>query len=283
MESTRHKFPLAVCQSAPRFGDVARNAEALTALTSQVQADLLLTPELSLTGYDLRDRVHEVGVATNEMPRLVSVPTQRAVAIGFVETSDQAIPYNSAVVVYESAVLHRHRKVHLPTYGMFDEARYFGRGDTVQAFELNGWRFGLLICEDFWHPSLVYLLACQRIDVLLVMAAAPGRGAWQGGEHNYFGSADVWERIARAYAQLYGIYVALCNRVGVEGAVTFAGGSLVVAPSGRVLARAGGAEEVLAVELDRAALLSARRPYAHLRDEDPAFVQRELTRIAALP
>jgi predicted amidohydrolase len=66
-------------------------------------------------------------------------------------------------------------------------------------------------------PGLVYVLASRGIDVLLVQAAAPGRGVWTGGEHGAFASADIWERMARTTAQLYGIYVVLVNRVGRGG------------------------------------------------------------------
>ncbi|MBR9988764.1 MAG: hypothetical protein KFH98_03355, partial [Gemmatimonadetes bacterium] len=122
-------------------------------------------------------------------------------------------------------------------------------------------------------------MARRGIDALLVQAAAPGRGARDDSGDGRFASADVWERIARTTAQLYGIYVALCNRSGVEGAVTFAGGSLVAGPDGSILARAGDrGEEVLSVELTRGALRAARRPYSHERDDDPGLVMRELAR-----
>ncbi|HEX6558986.1 MAG TPA: nitrilase-related carbon-nitrogen hydrolase, partial [Longimicrobiales bacterium] len=152
----------------------------------------------------------------------------------------------------------------------------------VQAFDLNGWRIGVLICEDFWHPLLTYLHALQGVHALLVMAAAPGRGAWTGGEAGaFFASSDSWERIARTYAQLYGIYVVICNRCGVEGGVTFAGESIAVAPDASVLARAGTGEALLTVELQAEAVRTARTPYAHIRDEDAALAVREIQRIAA--
>lgn len=274
-------FRLAVLQSAPRLGDAGANAERLRALAASAQADLVLTPELSLTGYDLRDRVHAVALTADAAASTLALEGEQSVAVGMVERSDMTVPFNAALVVRGRGILHHHRKIHLPTYGMFDEGRYFGRGTRVDAFVLQDWRLGLLICEDFWHPSLIYLLACQRIEALLVMAAAPGRGVWEGGEHGPFASADVWERIARTYAQLYGIYIALANRVGVEGGVTFAGGSLVVAPTGEVITRAATIQdELLEVELVRGELERARRPYAHIRDEDPDFVLRELQRVA---
>src|SRR5690606_34407176 len=102
------------------------------------------------------------------------------------------------------------------------------------------------------------LHAMQGIHALLVMAAAPGRGAAEGGENGgFFASSDSWERIARTMAQLYGIYVVVCNRCGVEGAVTFAGESIAVAPDTRVLARAGVQEERIDIVLDRDELIRA--------------------------
>jgi predicted amidohydrolase len=273
-------FRLAVSQSAPRLADVSWNTERICAAANAQRADLLLTPELSLTGYDVRDRVHDLALPLAELAASFPWPGQGAIAIGFIERGNDHVPYNSAAVVRADELLFHHRKIYLPTYGMFDEGRYFGRGESVLPFELGGWRFGLLICEDFWHPALAYLLACQAIDVLLVLAAAPGRGAWAGGETSDFASGDVWLRMARTTAQQYGIYVALCNRVGVEGAVTYGGGSVVVKPDGDVLHALEG-EETSTVELARAELQRARRPYAHIRDESPHIVLRELQRIVS--
>jgi predicted amidohydrolase len=201
------------------------------------------------------------------------------VVIGLPESAP-AGPYNSAAALRHGRVLHRHRKLYLPTYGMFDEGRWFGRGTSLDTWEAApGWQAGVLICEDFWHPGLVYVLASRGIDVLLVQAAAPGRGVWTGGEHGAFASADIWERMARTTAQLYGIYVVLVNRVGVEGGVAFAGGSLIAGPDGTVLERADDASEMtVTAVLERRVLEQARRPYAHARDDDPALVVRELQR-----
>jgi predicted amidohydrolase len=267
---------LALLQFAPRLRDEAANVRAISELLEGAPADLALTPELSLTGYDLRDAAAEHARAA-----LPSFGFVHPTLVGGVETASGPI-YNVAALAggHDTRVVHR--KVYLPTYGMFDEGRYFGRGDRVEPLQLNGWRIGVLICEDFWHPALAYLLAMQGIHALLVMAAAPGRGALHGGEAGaFFASSDSWERIARTTAQLYGIYVAVCNRCGVEGGVTFAGESLVAAPDAGVLARAGVAPQRLDVVLEHDAILRARRPYAHLRDDDTRLIAAELQRIDA--
>ncbi|HSJ31164.1 MAG TPA: nitrilase-related carbon-nitrogen hydrolase [Longimicrobiales bacterium] len=273
---------LAVIQTAPVLREPARNARTIAGLAGEAAADIALTPELSLTGYDVGDAVHGLarGISAGGD---IGEPALGAVAgylvAGCIEAAPRG-PFNTAAVLHAGRVHFRHRKLYLPTYGMFDEGRWFGRGTTLDVWTSpHGWRFGLLVCEDFWHPGLIYALASRGIDALLVQAAAPGRGAWEGSDHGRFASMDVWERIARTTAQLYGIYVALCNRTGVEGAVTFAGGSLVAGPDGGVLARAADrGEEILAVELRRSALQGAARPYAHARDDDARLVVREIRR-----
>jgi predicted amidohydrolase len=282
---------LALFQSAPRLRDPAWNAARIATAAADVPCDLFLTPELSLTGYDVGDdaprlavplplggRHRFAGDAEGEMLRDVAPP----LVVGLLEADEAGgAPYNAAVVLDRGDIAFRHRKIYLPTYGMFDEARWFARGGTLDVCPLpGGWRAGVLVCEDFWHPGLAYVLAAARIHVLLVLAAAPGRGVLEGSEAGgAFASADAWERIARATAQQYAIYVCLANRVGVEGGVTFGGGSLVVDPAGSVRARADSfAEELLEVVLDPHALAGARTPYAHQRDDDARLVARELAR-----
>ena len=269
---------LALLQTAPVLRDEEANRQRIATLLRGHAADLAVTPELSLTGYDVRDAA--ASLAKSEWPRFdLPCPT----LLGAIESANAGIPYNVALLAEAQSARVVHRKLYLPTYGMFDEGRYFGRADRLQCFSINDWRIGVLICEDFWHPALSYVLAMQGIHLLVVMAAAPGRGALVGGEAGaFFASTDAWERIARTTAQLYGIYVVLCNRVGVEGGVTFAGESLAVAPNASVVARAGVEEQRIDVTLSRHELARARRPYAHLRDDDPRVIVAELQRIAAV-
>ena len=271
---------LALLQFAPALRDPVANA-ARIAYAAGADVDLLVTPELSLTGYDLGDAVHDLAVPLAEggtAPYGLNVRPD--VLVGLVELGADGVPYNTAAYLHAGRVAFRHRKLYLPTYGMFDEGRYFGRGRRLRTVDAaSGWRVGVLVCEDLWHPALPYLLAAQGVHLLVVMAAAPGRGAWEGVAQNQWASWDVWERIARVTAQLYGVYVALANRTGVEGGVTFAGGSMIVGPDGELLVRAGEAEEILTATLRIDEVLRARRPYAHTRDEDLAFVHGEIGRL----
>ncbi len=271
---------LGVLQFAPVLGDVVANARRIADAADQLAGDLLLTPELSLTGYDLRDAVGDVARPLEPAPPpLGEAPGD--VLVGLVEATD-AGGRNAAVVYRGGRVQHVHRKIYLPTYGMFDEARHFRPGREVRVWERDdGWRVGVLVCEDFWHPGLHYVLASAGIHLLLVQSAAPGRGVWEGGEGGTrFANMDGWVRIARTTAALYGIWVALANRTGVEGPITFGGGSLLAGPDGELLHRAGPeGDDLLVSALDPADLRRARTPYAHARDDDPALVARELARI----
>jgi predicted amidohydrolase len=275
---------LRVEQFSPRLADPAHNLERLREAQEAARGDgveLLVTPELSLTGYDVRDRAHTLGTpaAALHFPALAAGPD---LVLGAIERGEDGVPYNVALHLRAGAPLHRHRKLYLPTYGMFDEGRYFGRGDRVRSYDAGGgWRIGLLVCEDLWHPSLTYLLATAGVNLIVVQAAAGGRGVWQGGaEGGRFASWRAWEHLACAAALAYGVYVVLANRVGVEGPVVFAGGSMIVGPGGEVLARGDDlADDRPTVDLSLEAVERARRPYAHVRDEDPRLVRDELARL----
>ena len=284
---------LTLLQDAPVPRDPGATLERIVAGARGTPADVVLTPELSLTGYDLGDDAAQLAVPLEPgaAPGFEALAVPAAVIedlatlpgtlfLGMVERGPGGTPRNALVALREGRVAFVHRKLYLPTYGMFDEGRFFGPGERLERLSLpGGWRAGCLVCEDLWHPALPYIHAAGGAEVLLVQAAAPGRGVWKGPEEGgRFASWDGWVRIARTTAQLLGVYVALCNRVGVEGAVTFAGGSLVVAPDGEVLAEAGTGPETLSVELHAEAVARARRPYAHARDDDPRLVLRELAR-----
>lgn len=271
-------------QMAPVLCDVGANLVRIASAQAEAArdgVDLLVTPELSVTGYDVRDRVHALAAPPSERPydELAHGPD---VIVGAIERDAGFVPYNVGLHLRGGSVLHRHRKVYLPTYGMFDEGRYFGRGGRVRSYDAGGgWRMGLLVCEDLWHPSLVYLLAQSGAHVIVATTAAAGRGAWEGGAAGgRFASWGSWETLARAAAISYGVYVVLANRVGVEAGCVFAGGSMIVSPGGEVLARGDDlAEDRVDAELSLEAVAAARRPYAHGRDEDPRLVLRELERL----
>jgi predicted amidohydrolase len=167
--------------------------------------------------------------------------------------------------------------VYLPTYGLFDEGRFFAWGDSVQAFDTRFGRMGILICEDFWHASPPYLLWLDGADVLLLTSASPGRGLT---EEPTLDSARWVEHINQAYASLYTNFVVHANRVGFEDGLNFWGGSTVFDPNGKLLAKAAyQQEDLLVTQIDLNELHRTRARLPLLRDERTALVMREMSRI----
>jgi predicted amidohydrolase len=281
------RFKIALAQIRPVLGDVARNlARHLEAIARAAEhdADLIVFPELSLTGYYLEDLVPDVALdlARSEVVtalREASRTHRMDIAFGCVEVSEDFRFFNAAVYVSEGEIVHVHRKIYLPTYGMFDEGRYLASGDILRAFDTRLGRMGMLICEDMWHPSSVYLLAQDGAQMLLCLSAGPGRGVRGDGK---LGSVEAWEIITRSTSQAYLLYVVYVNRVGFEDGAVFTGGSVIVDPFGHPMARAPLLEEtVLVGEVDTAEIRRARLFYPLLRDERLDLVLRELKRIYA--
>jgi predicted amidohydrolase len=279
---------IAVLQTDAVTGDIEANVAGIASRSPDV--DLVVTPELSLTGYDVRDAVHELSLPfdpSGQPPRRLAplFPDGHAdTLVGLVEAGDDGIPYNSVILLSAGRIRHCHRKIYLPTYGLFDEGRFFGRGDSLGIVELKkGWLAAVLICEDLWHPALSYLAAMSGAHVLIVAAAAPGRGVLEGGANGgTFASWIAWQELVRVTARTHGCYVVLANRAGVEDGVTFAGGSVVASPDGSTIRVAPECvEHSMEAVLDPAELARARTPYAHIRDEDPSFLLRALERLGA--
>jgi predicted amidohydrolase len=270
---------VAIAQFYPRLGDVAANIAAhLTVISTAAAsgAGLVVFPELSLTGYFLKDQVPEVALRIDapEIRTLQDASREGGIDIvaGLILESDAHRFYNASLYISGGDVVHIHRKVYLPTYGLFDEQRYLAAGDRFRAFDAplgnrteHRWRAGILICEDLWHPTSVALLARQGVDLIICPSASPGRGLLQG---EAVGTASSYDVMTRTYAQLLTTYVLYCNRSGFEDGVGFWGGSRVVDPAGSVVAEVRGAQEsVLFHSLERSALRRARVAYPLLRDE----------------
>ena len=280
-------FRVAIAQINPRLGDVAANLaiyEEQVRLAAKRGADLLLFPELSLTGYFLRDMVPNVALRLSapEIDRLKKLSRDMAFVAGLVEEGPDYRFYNAAVYFDRGEVRHVHRKVYLPTYGMFDEQRYFARGDRVRAFDTRFGRLALLICEDLWHPSTVYLAALDGALTVLCPSTSPLRGITEGEPQD--DNARYWEMINRAYAETFGIFMVYGNRVGFEDGVGFWGGSEIVDPFGRRIAKAKYYEEDFIagnVALDAVRRKRAAAPL--LRDEDIDLTVNELLRIRERP
>lgn len=212
--------------------------------------ELLLFPELSLTGYRLLHLTARVSMrlgASAHLERLSRMAPEMAVIVGLVEEDDRGFLYNSAAVLQGGRVAHVHRKLYLPTYGIFQEGRFFARGRRLELFRLRGQTIGILICEDFWHAEPAARLVRAGAKLLAVISASPGRI----GASEMPPSQEAWESLTRAAALLNTAYVAYVGRVGWEEGTFYTGGSHLVRPGGELIARAAYLdEELLVVEAD---------------------------------
>ena len=249
--------------------------------------DLIVFPELSLTGYGLLD------LASTVSRRPVNDDTTFAASLdasqkldmvdGFVDEDTRHRFFIAAAYLSKGEVVHVHHKVYLPTYGMFDEGRYFAWGDAVRAFDTRFGRMGVLICEDFWHASPPYLLWLDGADLFLFTSASPGRGLTTD---PILESARWVEQINRAYASVFTTFVAHTNRVGYEDGLNFWGGATLFDPNGVLLAKGPYHQEhLLLAEIDLNQLHRTRARIPLLRDERTELMMRELSRIlgASLP
>jgi NAD+ synthase (glutamine-hydrolysing) len=274
---------LALAQINTKLGDVPANLEKHLALAQQAAqsgADLLIFPELSLTGYVLQDIAADVARPASESDSVFKPLLEASHAldllVGFVESDSRYRFYISAAYLSAGEIVHVHRKVHLPTYGIFDERRYFAAGDCFRSFETRFGRAGVLVCEDFWHVSSPYLLWLDGADLFYLTSASPGRGITD----EILGSAQWVQDINRAYSGLFTSFFAHANRVGFEDGLNFFGGSTVYDPDGRQIACAPYNDESLTLaEIDLAQLRRTRTRLPLLRDERPEMVASELNRI----
>jgi len=272
-------------QLAPALGRVDDNLADHRAMIGEARAagvELLVFPELGLTGYLLQDLNAEVALSADDarLRELAQRARGMSVVVGFVERSPDEQLLIAAALLEDGAVRHVYRKSYLPNYGLFDEQRFFGAGNQLRAVDSSlGVRLGICICEDFWHLPVPYLLALDGAQILVNISSSPGRdiaAAVEGG----LGSAESWRTIMRAYAQLTTSFVVFVNRVGVEESLTFWGGSQVIDPAGDVVFEAPLLEPGLFVtQIDLDDLRRERTALPLLRDERPEFVLRQLERL----
>jgi predicted amidohydrolase len=212
-----------------------------------------------------------------EVRRLVEAAGASALVVGMVEESPQHRFYNAAVYAEGGRIVHVHRKVYLPTYGLFDEQRYFAAGDRIEAFDTARFgRVGILVCEDFWHLSAAAVMQAEEVDLLICTSNSPARGV----DGPRIRTAETYELLARAFAQLLGAMVIVVNRVGFEDGLCFWGGSMVVGPDGGMIAQAPMLDPALTVAAFDPAELRRQRLITPLaRDERLLLTIEELHRI----
>jgi predicted amidohydrolase len=278
---------IALAQLAPRLGVLEENLARHSALLVEARdagAGLVVFPELGLTGYQLQDLAAEVAIRRDD-PRLLDLAAETAdlsAIVSFVEEADDHRLFIAAALLEDGEVRFVHRKLFLPTYGLFDERRFFAAGDRLRTIESRlGIRLGIAICEDFWHMAVPETLALDGAQVLINVSSSPGRDLAAINEVG-LGTAVSWRTLMRTYAQLTTSFTIFCNRVGMDETISFWGGSEVVSPSGETLFSAPLFDEGLyLVDVELGDVRRERIGLPLLRDERPELHLRELRRILA--
>ncbi len=245
-------FQVAIGQISPRKADVKGNldriVEMVTSLCqSDTPPDLVVFPETANSGYFLQGGVREVALSSEDLcseltQRFVSSGITREVdvALGFYELWEGNI-YNSAAYLNFNpedpacgTLIHTHRKFFLPTYGVFDEARFVARGRSINSFQTRFGKMTILVCEDAWHSITPTLAALQGAEMLLVLSASPGRGFQTDRPSN----VEKWQRLLQAIAEEHGVWVINSSLVGFEGGKGFVGSSMIIGPFGNLVGQA---------------------------------------------
>jgi len=271
---------VAAAQINVELGDLEANVTEHLAWIERARkrdCDVLVFPELSLSGYHIRNLAPSLALSIDGpiVQRLAEAAGEMFVVFGFVEESAGAQLHDSAVVVRDGQVHFVHRKLNLANYGAMEEGKLFAPGRYVQSFQLTGdFKGGLLLCSDLWNPALVYLEALHGATVLL----APTNSSVDR-ETGDFSKPERWDLVLRFYAVLYGLPIVFANRVGREHPFEFWGGSRILDPCGHELARAGEEEALLVADLRYADVRKARFQLPTVRDSNLALIHREIDRL----
>jgi predicted amidohydrolase len=297
-----------IYQTYPVLFDLKRNLEDVIQKIHQGRdqdAQLIVFPELALTGYFVGQRYHELALRmdSTEIQELASATKGTAAVVGFIEESPSMNFYNSALVAVDGEILYAYRKLNLPNYGVFEERKFFSHGKQVPVFKLHGFTIAVFICNDLWHPSLPYLGVVQKADIFVTIFNSS-----QGSMGTEFSNIESWGVINKFYSRIFGIYNICANRVGEEAwrenvsmlavetanlsaaeraarqpqkeTFSFWGGSEIVNPFGLQIAQAAlYDQDMISGEISRDLLRQKRILLPYLRGDDPYFTCRELQRI----
>ena len=298
-----------VYQTEPQLLDVKSNLEDVIMKIHHARekgAQLVVFPELALTGYFVRDRYPEAALRldSDEIKSLAAASKGTAAVVGFIEESPSMNFYNSALVLVDGEIVFAYRKLNLPNYGVFEERKIFADGKHVRTFKLHDFHIAVFICNDMWHPSVPYLGVTQKADIFVTLFNSS-----QGSMGSEFSNIETWGIINTFYARVFGIYNVCANRVGEEcltgkrkldpaellsektedkvdsdektvAAYRFWGGSEIVNPFGKTISKAALHEpDEIDGHISRDLLRQKKILLPYVKNDDPYFTYRELQRI----
>lgn len=247
------------------------------------KADLIVFPELSLTGEKSGPFIKDVSVnlESDALIELSELSEEIDIVVGVIERGANLYDrFNAAFYFAENALVHRHRKLFLVNYAVFEESKHYVPGNNLQAFDTRLGRTCLLVCNDAWHAAMPYIAALDGAETMIV----PANSA-QGTLKEYLDISETWEHMNRAYSATMGAYTIFVNRVGKRmdayGEFSFWGGSEIIDPRGEVVVKAPYRKEALVygeVQVDRVAEQRYNAPL--IRDARLWIVQQEINRLA---
>ncbi len=219
---------VALIQCIPKLNR-SNLSEVLALIERNRDADVVVFPELSLSGYQLQDKLFEDAWRLEELSVIAEASRMCDVVVGAAVWEGGKV-FNGALYFSEGKLLHLHCKNHLPTYGMFEEGRYFAAGETIESFDTPNGKAVMVICEDVWRAETVATIARSDAQIVYVLSASPARGFAEEG----LAIEAQWDALLKATALLTHNYVVFVNRVGFEDGLGFWGGSRIVTPGGEV-------------------------------------------------
>ena len=217
---------VALIQFAPKLNR-SNLQEVLAIIQKHEDADVIVFPELALSGYMLQDKLFEEAWSVDELQKLCMASLKCDIAIGAALWENGKV-YNSGLYFAKGELIHVHHKKHLPTYGMFEEGRYFASGNAIKGFNTTYGKVAMVVCEDLWHAQTLVDLASCDPDVIYVLAASPARDFNEDG----LLIERQWDALLKSCALLTHAYIIFVNRVGFEDGLGFWGGSRVITPLG---------------------------------------------------
>jgi len=274
---------VALAQIAPRLGDLQHNLKLhqnIAAKAKKESVDLLIFPELSLTGYTLKDLTQDIAIDPQKdaaFKKLKALSQGMSLVFGFVEEGKDGLIYNSSAFLSLGQTLHIHRKVFLPTYGMFEEGKFFAQGKNFRTFSTPFGKAGMMICYDFLHYGASYLLFAGGSGLNIITSSAPGRGV---ADDPSFATSSMWELMGKTISRFSSAFVFYCNRIGLEDGKVFAGGSFIYNPAGSLIAQAPYVDEdFLVADIDLGEIKTFRKKWPYRRDDKPEIILEALKRV----
>ncbi|HAS63145.1 MAG TPA: NAD+ synthetase [Vibrio sp.] len=273
----KKQLKVAIGQIAPVLADVEQNCIKHIEYILQAReqgADVLLFPELSITGYSLKNQVPHVALQRDAdmFTRLSQVAPEMVISVGFIEEAAPGEFYNAQALLAQGQVVHVHRKLNLPTYGGLEEGKWYGQGQQLSMCRhIEGWPIHTLICADLWNPALPHLAMLDKPSLML----APINSAADI-VSDEFSNPTGWKTNTDFISMTYGVPVLMANSCALEGNSQFWGGSRILDAFGNILAEAGDGEELLVADVLFDDIVNARFQLPTIRDANTPLVAKLL-------